>query len=118
MNSFYKDYYPYPLYRDANLKFYEALGNQAAIQNIGWNPIRWVQFLRKMMKRTKKKGITGNNKGDGNTRGGIIIFGADGSPKYVYPEKTGYELDVDDLMAAINAVRGDMTTTTTNKRHS
>ena len=57
-----------------------------------------------------KKNIQGNYKGEGLKTGGIIIFGADGKPKFAYKEKTGFELDMDDLFAAAQAVRDGVTT--------
>ena len=55
--------------------------------------------------RLKKKKIQGNYKGEGLKTGGIIIFGSDGAPKYAYPEKTGYELDMEEFLTAVQAVR-------------
>jgi hypothetical protein len=58
-----------------------------------------------MGKRLKDKKLEGNMKGEGLKTGGIIIFGTDGKPKYMYPEVTGSPLEVDDLLAAVQAVR-------------
>ena len=55
---------------------------------------------------TSKK-LTGNLIGEGFKTGGIIIFGTDGQPKYAYPEITGQELNVKDLLCAIQSVRRD-----------
>ena len=45
--------------------------------------------------------------GEGLTLGGIIVFGSDGEPKYAYPEITGSELVIDDILAALKDESGE-----------
>jgi hypothetical protein len=104
--EFHEDYFNFPLYRDESLGFYQALGNKSLLRNVGMNPLKWYSNLKKMNNRTEKKQISGNMVGSGVTKGGIVIFGADGSPKFVYPEETGSEIEVEDLLAAVRSVRG------------
>ena len=58
-----------------------------------------------MNDRMTSKKLKGNLIGEGLKTGGIIIFGKDGQPKYAYPEITGQELNVKDLLCAIQSVR-------------
>ena len=102
--EFQSKYFNYPLYRDADMEFYNALGGRK-VGVSSWNPISWFRSIRSMGKRFKAKGIDGNMKGDGIVQGGVIIFGKDGNPKYAYEEKTGKELPVADILAAVNDVR-------------
>ncbi len=60
---------------------------------------------RKTAKRLKAKDIETNYKGEGLTKGGVIIFAPDGTPKYAYYEETGKELPVQDIMAAVEAMK-------------
>jgi hypothetical protein len=116
--EFYQDYFTFPLYRDESLFFYRAFGDAKITDNMSWwslfKPWKLVKQMRAMNKRLAKKKISGNLKGEGLKTGGIIIFGADGTAKYAYKEVTGYELDMNDVYAAVQAVR-DETTTTASK---
>jgi len=74
-----------------------------------------------MNQRMTTKKLEGNLIGEGLKTGGIIIFGNDSLPKYCYPEITGSELNIDDILAAIQDVRNNSsepnkegTTATTN----
>lgn len=61
--------------------------------------------MKELGKRMKEKDIEGNMKGEGLTTGGFLIFGPDGSPKYMYKEETGVPLDEDMFVEAVKAVR-------------
>lgn len=108
--DFHQNYFTYPLYRDVNLDFYRALGDGKITDGMTWsgmlNPFKIYREINKMSKRLKSKGLEGNYKGEGLKTGGIIIFGKDGQPQFQYPESTGTPLNVDDLMAAVNSIRG------------
>jgi hypothetical protein len=114
LTDFYQDYFTFPLYRDGNLHFYRALGGGKITDNMSWwsifKPWKIVKEMKAMNQRLSKKNITGTLKGEGLTTGGIIIFGTDGTAKYAYKEVTGYELDMDDVYAAVQAVREEMIT--------
>ena len=116
--EFYNDYFPYPLYRDENLDFYRAFGDGKITDNMSWTsilkPWKIYKEFKGLGKRMTKKNIQGNYKGEGLKTGGIIIFGADGTPQYAYKEKTGYELDMDDLYAAAQAVRDGVSSSSTS----
>jgi len=105
LEEFHKDYYPYPLYKDLNLKFYEAFGNGSITAFINWNPFKGIAALRRHSKRLKEKKIEGNLVGEGLTTGGLIVFGKDGSPQFMSPEVTGSLINEDDLLAALELVR-------------
>ncbi|KAL3916706.1 MAG: hypothetical protein SGARI_007899, partial [Bacillariaceae sp.] len=109
LTDFHNDYFPFPLYRDENLDFYRAFGDGKITDGMSWSSLLKPWRIYKEMKgvgaRMKSKKIEGNYKGEGLKTGGIIIFGADGAPKYAYPEKTGYELNMEEFLAAVQAVR-------------
>jgi hypothetical protein len=99
--------YPFPLYRDADLKFYEALGNRK-LKLETWNPIRIVNgifWMRGAMKRVADKKLEGNLLGEGFKKGGVIIFGKDGTQKYAYAEKTFEEFPAADILAAMQVLK-------------
>lgn len=96
--------FPRDLYRDGNLAFYNALGGRK-IALTTWNPYKLVRGFMNIRSRLKEKDLEGNMKGEGLVQGGVIIFGKDGKAKYAYEEVTGSELPVDDISAAIRAVR-------------
>ena len=108
LSEFYNDFFRFPLYRDADLRFYAGLGNRK--MSLPWNPISLVRGafqLRSIMKRLKQKSIEGNMAGEGLTKGGVIVFGKDGKQKYAYQEETGSELPVEDILAAMEAVKAE-----------
>ena len=107
--EFYNSYFTYPLYRDENLEFYKAFGQGTIFKGMSWNPITLYRGLKTVQKRMKEKGIAGNMAGEGVKTGGIIIFGTDGQPKYMYAEETGRELVMDDIKAALQAMRESQT---------
>ncbi|KAL3924949.1 MAG: hypothetical protein SGARI_005932 [Bacillariaceae sp.] len=112
--EFYNDYFPYPLYRDEKLDFYRAFEDGKITDSMSWSsilkPWKIYKEFKGMGKRLTKKNIKGNYKGEGLKSGGIVIFDASGTPQYAYKEQTGYELDMDDLLSAAQAVRDGVTT--------
>lgn len=100
--SEFRDFYPYPLYRDENLNFYKALGNRklSILKVMGS-----FSSLFGTAARLKEKKISGNLTGEGLKQGGVIIFDTEGAPRYAYYEKTGQDLPVEDILAAIQAVK-------------
>ena len=72
---------------------------------MSWNPFKLWRGFNEVGKRLKDKNIDGNLKGEGLTTGGFLIFGSDGTPKYMYKEETGVPLDEDMFVDAVKAVR-------------
>jgi len=109
LRKFQKDHFSYPLYRDENLDFYRAFGDGKITDQLSWrsmlNPFKIYRGMKDMNKRMKSKNLEGNLVGEGLKTGGIIVFGTNGEPKYAYPEVTGFEMEVDDLLAAVKDVR-------------
>ena len=60
-----------------------------------------------MFRRVKNAGLDGNLVGEGTVQGGIIIFGKDGKPKAMYPEETGNELPLKDIVSSLVSVRNE-----------
>lgn len=106
----FKEHFDYPLYRDENLDFYRAFGDKKITEDISlWsllNPFKLYRGMKDMGKRMKEKGLEGNLVGEGLKKGGIIVFGSDGEPKYAYPEITGEALEIDDILTALKEVSG------------
>lgn len=103
LSSFRRDFFDFPLYRDANLDLYRALGERkikiTSLFGMLWNG-----------KATKKRWadgkITGENlKGEGLKQGGVIVFDKDGKQRYAYEEITGKVVPVEDILAAVNAMK-------------
>lgn len=63
-----------------------------SVKFTSWNPFTIFRGIREMLKRIKKKNISGNMKGEGLVQGGIIIFDKDGKARYAYREETGFEV--------------------------
>ncbi|KAL7535885.1 hypothetical protein ACHAXR_007781 [Thalassiosira sp. AJA248-18] len=106
LTDFRENFSPYPLYRDEETIFYNALGaRKIALKT--WNPLRLFRGMRDIGKRLKAKGITGNYKGEGVIQGGIIIFDKNGVARYAYREETGYEVPIEDIIAAVKAVKAE-----------
>lgn len=107
LSDFHSKYYPYDLYRDEELVFYnEFLGRRTlGLSSISLNPIKIFRGLRSVSKRIKSKSIDGNLTGEGIIKGGVILFDKNGEAKYAYQEETGTELPVDDIAAAATAIK-------------
>lgn len=105
LQEFYAEHFPFNLYRDVDLKFYEAFGNGSIFDGLSWNPFKLYRELKELGKRLKEKNLEGNMKGEGLTTGGVVIFSGTGEPKYMYKEETGFPLDEEMLLQAIQDVR-------------
>jgi hypothetical protein len=106
--DFYKDYFPFPLYKNEELDWYKAFGDGSIFDHVSYNPFRlWqgIKSMRSLGKRLKDKKIEQNLIGEGLKTGGVIIFGTDGQPQYMYPEVTGTPMDEEVFMTAVKAVR-------------
>lgn len=105
LTEFYKMNFPYPLYKDEGLVFYNDFYGKRKLGLPSYNPFKLYSGYKKMNKRMEEKGLSGNLTGEGLVQGGIIIFGTDGKPKYAYEEETGSEIPEDDFIAALNAAK-------------
>ena len=111
--EFYNDYFPYPLYRDDDREFFAALGNRSIFSapTKSYNPLKIWRNIKAIGKRLKgNPTLQGNMKGDGYTAGGLIIFDNNGEPMFIYEEDTGSEFVMDDIKAALEAVRSNAAT--------
>lgn len=102
--EFYSKYYPFPLYLDTDKEFYTALG--ARKMSISLNPFKLFSSISSTRKRFKNKNISGNMKGEGILQGGVILFSKkDSMPVYVYQEKTGDEIPVQEIIDAVSMMK-------------
>lgn len=106
LTEFQSDFFPYPMYRDEEKTFYAALGLRK-LKAKSWNPYKIFKGIRGVMKRLKEKEISGNMVGEGLVQGGIIIFDKTGKARYAYREETGFEVPVDDIVAAVKMVKSE-----------
>ena len=106
LTEFYKNSFPFPLYKDDGLVFYNEFYGMRKLKLTTWNPLRLYRGFKEMNVRLKEKNLEGNLTGEGLVQGGIIIFGKDGKAKYAYEEETGKEVPMDDIVAALKAVNG------------
>lgn len=105
LSEFHSKYYPYDLYRDQNLVFYNDFFGGQKLGLRTWNPVRLFRGMRSMSKRIEGKSIDGNLIGEGFVQGGVVLFDRDGKARYAYREETGRELPFDDIAAAALAIR-------------
>lgn len=105
--EFYSKSFSYPLYRDEGLIFYNDFFGGSKIGLSSYNPFQLYRGYKNMTARLNEKGLDGNLKGEGMVQGGIIIFDKNGLAKYAYREETGSPLPVDDIRAALDAVKNE-----------
>ena len=98
----------FPLYVDKSYAFYHALGDRKLGLSTLFNPLSIFGIICDTFQRIRNKSIDGNLKGEGFVQGGIIIFGPDGKPVCMYQEQTGVDLQVTDLVVALDFVRNRM----------
>mmetsp|Transcript_12687 Transcript_12687/g.18647 ORF Transcript_12687/g.18647 Transcript_12687/m.18647 type:complete len:134 (+) Transcript_12687:454-855(+) len=109
LTEFYKNSYPFPLYKDDGLVFYNEFYGKRKLKLTTWNPFALYGAYKDMTARLKEKNLEGNLTGEGLVQGGIIIFGKDGKAKYAYEEETGKEVPMEDIIAALKAVKSGKT---------
>ena len=61
--------------------------------------------LSALGERMKAKNVNGNLVREGITLGGVVLFDKQGNVKFSYVEETGSDIPLEDLIAAIRAVR-------------
>jgi AhpC/TSA antioxidant enzyme len=105
--DFYRNYYTFPLYRDASYAFYQALGDRkVAILPMMLNPLSIFAIACDAWHRITRKKIPGTTKGEGLVQGGIIIFkGTTLEPVAMLEEQTGVDLPVLDIVQALDFIR-------------
>eukprot|EP00804_Cyclotella_cryptica_P023214 CCRYP_000398-RA/>CCRYP_000398-RA protein AED:0.37 eAED:0.37 QI:0/0/0/1/1/0.5/2/0/60 len=60
-----------------------------------------------MNNRLRDKKLEGNMTGEGMIQGGVVIFDKMGQARYAYEEETGSPLDIEDILAALKAIRDE-----------
>lgn len=106
--EFHDDFFPHPLYMDASLQFYEAMGKRKITTLRTWNPLRLYRSFKAMQARlANKTSLTGNMVGEGLVQGGMVVFDKQGDARAVYLEETGREPPIDDILAALKAIQAE-----------
>ena len=117
LTEFHDTYFNFPLYRDVDLATYASFGNKTILSGMTtWNPFKIYRGFKEMNKRLKEKNLDGNLKGEGSTKGGVFVLNTDGEVVYAMEEMTGDPLDMDEIEAAMNALRNKGATTETPKQ--
>lgn len=107
VNEFHVKYFNgRPLYLDEEKLFYRALGGRKLTDSFSFwallKPWELYSSFVKMGARLKEKKIDGNLAGEGLLQGGLMVFGpGEADAIYVYQEKTGSEIPLDELEASL-----------------
>jgi hypothetical protein len=104
VNEFNTQYFPYPLYRDRELKFYRALGSRSFWSLASWNPFTWYKAYQEIKKRLAGRNITGNYAGEGFLLGGVLLVSPTRGVVYRYQEVTGQAMPLSDIEQALHKV--------------
>ncbi|KAG7337797.1 AhpC/TSA antioxidant enzyme [Nitzschia inconspicua] len=104
--EFYHHYFgKFPIYCDKSYSFYQGLGDRKSVELPSlWSVIKSL-LLGGAWQRIKSKNISWNTKGEGVTKGGLIIFDKKGNPRYAYQEDMGNDLPVTDILHALEQLR-------------
>lgn len=104
LSEFHNSFFNFPLYLDVERQTFQAFGSRR-IGLTTWNPLRLYRGMKEMGNRLSSKNITGNYVGEGMIQGGIMLFDTAGNLRYAYDEQIGSELPVEEIQAAIDAIR-------------
>eukprot|EP01038_Epipyxis_sp_PR26KG_P015298 gene15298-20609_t len=93
-----------PLFIDSELKFYEYLGSKSSLTQLvretSWNPFKLYRDFNSLSQRLKTKQIEGNLKGEGLTKGGLLIISSSKQEVvYQHSETTGAEMPYDEIIS-------------------
>ncbi|KAL3805626.1 hypothetical protein HJC23_005870 [Cyclotella cryptica] len=107
LRDFHRLYFTYPLYRDDGLVFYNDFFGKRKIKLTTYNPFKLFKSYKEMNNRLRDKKLEGNMTGEGMIQGGVVIFDKMGQARYAYEEETGSPLDIEDILAALKAIRDE-----------
>lgn len=87
---------------DSKKEFYSYLGNKSLLGQplSSWNPFKLYSDFTALSARLKAKEVSGNLKGEGLLKGGIIITHPTRGVVYTHQEMTGSEMPYDEIIAA------------------
>eukprot|EP00804_Cyclotella_cryptica_P023211 CCRYP_000398-RE/>CCRYP_000398-RE protein AED:0.08 eAED:0.07 QI:0/0/0/1/0/0.33/3/0/189 len=98
LRDFHRLYFTYPLYRDDGLVFYNDFFGKRKIKLTTYNPFKLFKSYKEMNNRLRDKKLI---------QGGVVIFDKMGQARYAYEEETGSPLDIEDILAALKAIRDE-----------
>mmetsp|Transcript_17264 Transcript_17264/g.28243 ORF Transcript_17264/g.28243 Transcript_17264/m.28243 type:complete len:137 (-) Transcript_17264:150-560(-) len=107
LSKFYNDYFTFPLFKDEGLVLYNDFFGKRKVGLTTYNPFKLYKGYKEMTQRLNGKGLDGNMTGEGMIQGGLIIFDKEGNARYAYEEIIGDELEIDDIVAALEDVVKD-----------
>jgi hypothetical protein len=99
VKEFQQKYFKYPVYQDAELSFYKAMGTRKLYSLFSWNPLTWFSALSDLGDRYRD--VTGNLKGEGIVLGGVLVISKEKGVVYQYDEITGQPLPLEDITRAV-----------------
>lgn len=108
--EFESKYFCGPVYHDPSRAFYEVLGSKPifTLGGIGkalLNPLKTRRELKEMGERMKSKGLEGNMKGDGLTKGGIFVIDPSGEVRFTFNEDPGNGVPAEQLSQIVAAAK-------------
>jgi hypothetical protein len=95
----------FPIYCDKSYSFYQGLGDRKSVELASLWSILKSLFWGGVWQRIQSKQISWNTKGEGVTKGGLIIFNKQGQPRYAYQEDMGHDLPIVDILHALEELR-------------
>ena len=107
LSKFYNDYFTFPLFKDEGLVLYNDFFGKRKVGLTTYNPFKLYKGYKEMTQRLNGKGLDGNMTGEGMIQGGLIIFDKEGNARYAYEEIIGDELEIDDIVAALEDVKDE-----------
>jgi len=108
--EFESEFFCGPLHQDPEREFYKHLGSLPIFTWGGLgrallNPLRAKRELDELGERLKSRGIEGNMRGDGLTKGGILVISPEDEILYTFPEDPGKGVPEAECAKIVAAVR-------------
>ncbi|KAL1504434.1 hypothetical protein AB1Y20_010840 [Prymnesium parvum] len=110
VHEFERDFFCGPLFQDKERVFYKALGDQSILSFSSLaaallHPIQTWQQYKSLGVRLKEKKVEGNMRGDGLTKGGVLVISADGEVLHAFYERMGEGVPEDECAKIVAAVK-------------
>lgn len=110
ISEFETKYFCGSLFQDPERLFYKALGDKpiftfGTLGKVLLNPFSTRRVLKEMAERQKAKNVEGNLRGDGLTKGGILVISAQGQILHTFYEDAGNGVPEDEREKIVAAAQ-------------